>query len=286
MLACPVDRTDAVVQGLPLSKACLILAHPGHESMVYGWLEQAKPMVCLLTAGSEPTDQTQFASTAGLINRVGARLGGIFGRFTEVGLYQTLLLRDHQRFVALASELAEWLVSEQIDCVVGNGIEGISPASDVCRILIDAAVAYAGRERHFLKSYDFLFKHSASDCPNEVARRSLWVELSEDSWNRKQSNVQTTRSHQSEIEIAISQHGLESLRVECLRPTTPWSILRESPDFSYPIERLGIHSPADRCRHAIRFREHILPLAENLRLAAARGYIRNDRVPDSFRAFV
>ena len=43
-------------------RAVLVVAHPGHELRVHGWLELARPTVCILTDGSG--HQAAFAAYA------------------------------------------------------------------------------------------------------------------------------------------------------------------------------------------------------------------------------
>jgi hypothetical protein len=48
-------------------ESALIIAHPGHEIRVHGWLERAKPVVYVLTDGSGRSGQSRLASTARLL---------------------------------------------------------------------------------------------------------------------------------------------------------------------------------------------------------------------------
>ena len=40
----------------------LVIAHPGHELRLYGWIAQTKPLVCILTDGSGSDDQPRLAA--------------------------------------------------------------------------------------------------------------------------------------------------------------------------------------------------------------------------------
>ena len=71
--------------------ALLVVGHPGHELMVHGWLEAARPLVMVLTDGSGHAGVSRLPSTAALLARAGATPGPIFGRFTDVELYRALL---------------------------------------------------------------------------------------------------------------------------------------------------------------------------------------------------
>src|SRR4051794_947117 len=96
-------------------RAALVIAHPGHELRVYGWLEAARPRVFVLTDGSGRTGHSRLKSTVNILEGVGARPGSIFGRFTDQAVYQATLGHDHALFKVFARELADEFVREHVD---------------------------------------------------------------------------------------------------------------------------------------------------------------------------
>src|SRR5690348_480507 len=65
-------------------RAALVVAHPGHELRVHGWMELAHPIVSVLTDGSGHTGQSRLSSTTSLLAQSGARPGSMYGRFRDV----------------------------------------------------------------------------------------------------------------------------------------------------------------------------------------------------------
>ena len=55
-------------------RAALVIAHPGHELCVYGWLETVRPRVFILTDGSGRSGQSRLKSTEEILSVVGLSL--------------------------------------------------------------------------------------------------------------------------------------------------------------------------------------------------------------------
>jgi len=56
----------------------LLHAHPGHELRLFGWMEQYRPTLFLMTDGSGAgASRTHYSSETVL--RAGARIGSAFG---------------------------------------------------------------------------------------------------------------------------------------------------------------------------------------------------------------
>src|SRR5436190_4519164 len=114
-------------------KCALLVAHPGHEIHVHGWLEKTRPVVYVLTDGSGRSGHARLASTTQLLARSGARPGAIYGRLTDRALYNAVLRRDIALFRNLAAELADEMVRERCDVGLGDAAEGEILAPDVWR---------------------------------------------------------------------------------------------------------------------------------------------------------
>src|SRR4029077_12021317 len=76
-LADPTHRSE------DMTSAALVVAHPGHELRVHGWLERHRPVVFVLTDGSGSTASSRLHSTQRILLRAEARQGSIFGRFSD-----------------------------------------------------------------------------------------------------------------------------------------------------------------------------------------------------------
>jgi len=76
----PVDQPEFTI---PDTRAALVIAHPGHELLVHGWLELMRPLVFVLTDGSGRTNQSRLESTTEIVNHTGVKLGCIYGRLSD-----------------------------------------------------------------------------------------------------------------------------------------------------------------------------------------------------------
>src|SRR5438270_5122436 len=122
-------------------KIGVIVAHPGHELMVHHLIERCRPVYFCLTDGSGGGAKSRVESTTRFLRQVGGTPGAIYGRFSDREIYRLLLDRRVEVFARLADELAKNLMDRGIECVAGDAMEGFNPAHDICRALIDRAVA-------------------------------------------------------------------------------------------------------------------------------------------------
>ena len=189
----------------------LVVAHPGHELIVYHWIEQHQPIYCCLTDGSGGGATSRLASTTRLLNNVGASIGPIYGRYPDKEIYRLLLERRADVFVALSQELASALEQAGVDCVAGDAVEGFNPAHDICRLIVDGAVEIlrrrTGRE---VRNYDFLldgpptlrvrarssFNWTRRRCSGSWRRRRP-MRRCEPKWSRRSADTALERSPRS-----------------------------------------------------------------------------------------
>jgi len=245
-------------------RAALIIAHPGHELRVHGWLERERPVVFVLTDGSGHGGVPRVSSTRSVVHRAGAIPGPVLGRFTDRQLYEVILDGRIDPLAEVVDTIAGVLAELEIEHVAGDAIEGFNPSHDLCRVLADAAVREAStRTGRAIASYDFPLEGRPDACH---AAGCLRRELDESELARKLAAARSYPEMADEVERAIGRYGVEPFRVECLRPVDPETDLEsmiEEPPF---YERHGERQvAAGHYRRVLRFREHFLPLARSLR---------------------
>src|SRR5881392_3068244 len=81
----------------------LLVAHPGHELLLHGWISRNKPVVHVLTDGSS---ETRLGRTAELLRDAEARAGAIFGRLSDSEAYAMIMERNTALLFSLVEELA------------------------------------------------------------------------------------------------------------------------------------------------------------------------------------
>src|SRR5262245_2811632 len=233
-------------------KCALLIAHPGHEIRIHGWMEKTRPIVYVLTDGSGRAGQSRLASTTRILERAGARPGGVYGRMPDRALYDAVLRGDIELFRNLAAELAGELARERFDVVVGDAAEGTILAHDLWRATIDAAVDIARNQaRCSITSYEFSVEPRSNQRTIGLSNMSVRVVLDDDALSRKLNAARSYYELRSEVEAALAASGEESFRTELLKPSIPQSDLESDalPVYEQHGERLvaqGIYLEAVR----------------------------------------
>ncbi len=250
--------------------ALLVVGHPGHELMVHGWLEAARPLVMVLTDGSGHAGVSRLASTAALLARAGATPAPIFGRFTDVELYRALLDCRTDVFVDLVEELADAIGHHQIAVVAGDDAEGFNPTHDVCRLIVDAAVSAArGRGRSVVNTA-FALMDAPSRTPQHTGASSSILTLTDAALERKLNAAFQYPEMAAEVSAARDRWGDEAFRIETFRHVRDceiWAPRDVPPDYErYGRKRVeeGVY-PAVIC-----YDQHVRPLADLLTARSMR----------------
>lgn len=254
-------------------RAALVVAHPGHELRLHGWLELARPTVLVLTDGSGGAGRSRLDSSRRLLAATGARPGPLFGPLTDDALYAALLGGDLELVRRLARQVAGALLELDAELVVSDALEGFNPAHDLVRHLVDAALALVARARgRAPASYDFALDGPPDEHPPGL--RPLRVALDDAAWARKRTAAATYTELASEVEAALRRADPEAFRVELLRPVVVGELTdgRLPGDDAPRYERYGEERvKTGRFRRVLRFADHVRPAAEALRALAAGG---------------
>ncbi len=251
------------------AKTALMVGHPGHELRVFQWLEMHRPLVCCLTDGSGSLGLPRVDSARRLLGKSGASPGAIFCRISDKQVYRFILDGNSEFFVGLVDELARIWIAAEIDVVAGDAAEGFNTAHDLCRFMIDAAVArvqfLCGRR---LTNYQFLLEGRPDACPAHLRESAICLHLDEQALARKMAAASDYAELKPEVELAIQHFGTEAFALECLYPSDTGSMLalweREAPGY----ERFGrLRVKEGRYKEAICYREHILPIVDAIQRA-------------------
>ena len=240
-------------------RALLVVAHPGHELRVHGWLERVRPSVWVLTDGSGHDDRGRLASTAALLARAGASPGGIFGRLSDRAAYEVIMQRDVTVVAALVDELATAIVDERAAYVAGDACEGFNPVHDLCRLVIDAAVLLAARRAGVrVDSYEFPLD-AAPDW--QGGGEVLSWRLDDAALERKLGAARAYAELADEVERAVARHGADAFRCESLTRAEPLHTLDGRLAQRPQYERFGEERvAAGHYTRVLRYGEHFQPL--------------------------
>lgn len=291
------DTALAAVPSTRPGRDALLIAHPGHELAVHGWLERARPQVFVLTDGSGRGRSARVDSTSKVLHAAGATRGSLYGRMPEHAVYRALFDRDTAVFTALAEELAEALIQGGFDRVYGDMAEGFNPVHDTWRLIVNAAVAIVKRKTgKTLENYEFsLFRRQ--DGFERAGQRGSRVELGLEAFARKLSVARSypelapevlaatqgtlddpVLSHpelRERVRVLLGDLGLDAFRVEYFRklPSGPQRrrAARSDPPFYETYGEFLV--AAGRYREALRQEAHLAPVAAALRRLAAGRHI-------------
>jgi len=229
-------------------------------------MEVHRPLYLCLTDGSGGDAASRLASTTNLLARVGARPGSIYGRFSDKNVYRLLLERRVDVFVDLLNELAGNLIDAGVECVAGDAMEGFNPGHDICRALIDSAVAAVQtRTGRALENYEFaVHNNPASDTEGALIR----LDLDDDAFDRKIAAAMTYREIKDDVENAMERFGREAFAVECLRPSSTRAMLEQFETTPPRYESIGESRVREgRYREVVRYHEHVAPVFRALGIA-------------------
>lgn len=242
------------------STNALIIAHPGHELRVYGWVADARPLVFVLTDGSGHAGRSRLDSTTKILAELGAHLGSVYGRLTDKQLYTAMIDQHLDLFTDIVEEIALSLIDNDISLVAGDAMEGYNPGHDICRVIINAAVKFASRRAgRKIASFDFLLTGRPDSCEDEIKQDAIFLDLDPSTFDRKLAAARHYKAIFNDVDQAFREMGEETFRRECLRPIVARSASFDEPPF---YERYGEKQVAagfyDR---VLRYQEHFLPLA-------------------------
>ncbi len=240
----------------------LLIAHPGHELLLHGWISRNKPVVHVLTDASAHSSDARLGRTADLLRDLGARKGAIFGRLSDAEAYSMILERNVPLLGSLVAELAAELEKDQPAIIVGDAAEGYNPVHDLCRLIAGAAIEMAGVAT---KQYEY----AVVNHPHANDSGAIVLELDAIEYAAKMEQARGQAATLTDIDAMLSRHGADAFRTEAIYPIADWTAAGgdEPPLYErYGEERVAAH----RYTQVIRRREHMLPLRDALRAAVEK----------------
>jgi len=243
-------------------RAALVVAHPGHELALTGWLTMSQPTVFVITDGSGQRSRSRLHSTTKVLLGTGARPGSIYGHLSDTQVYEAMLRNDVDLFLRMTFELADWIWLDGVDYVVGDSAEGYNPMHDVCRVIVGGAVELASRLRgRPVGNYEYVVTGQRIDCMTGRCGGTIKLELNDDALERKVTAARAYPEMASEVEGAIQRDGFEAFRHECFHPVG--NRMRWIPERNgkpYYEEHGRSRVAAGKYDRSVRYEEHIVPL--------------------------
>lgn len=254
----------------------VFVGHPGHELKILGWLADKRPQVHVLTDGSGATGCSRLPASSALLNRMGARVGEVFGLLADADIYQAILEQKTTLFCSIVDQLATSLADHGTDFVAADAAEGFNPTHDICRQIANAAIYRAetmtGRT---IANYEFLLTEWDLTGPVTHDARCWHLRLGDGTLRLKLDAAKDYAELREEVEQAIAMKGEEYFRIECLRKVTS-PFLESRRGYKPYYEQMGEQRVATgKYSSAIQYQSHMSPL-----LSSIRGHVIRDQRPE------
>src|SRR5258708_2726174 len=250
----------------PFRRPALVVGHPGHELKVFGWMSEHRPLVHVLTDGSGRHGISRLPSTARLIGKAGAKSGEVFGPVSDAAMYRALLGKNTPFFLDILNAIAASLIQHDIDFVAGDASEGFNPPHDICRVLVNGAVALAERasDRAIL-NYEFCLTEWQQHCQERHDSQCMHQRLQDGLLRQKLDAAEGYVEMRDEVRQAIAQRGEEYFRIECLREVS--APFAQDHGLAKPYYEIWGEQRVAQGEYGsvIRFKEHMLPVMEAVR---------------------
>ena len=263
-------------------KPALIIAHPGHELVLFGWMEENRPVVSVLTDGSGRNGSSRLSSTLKVLRETGAEPGDLVG-LTDREFYAAVLGGNLDLFVDLAARLGDALSEHRPPYVVGDAREGFNPTHDICAMIIAAAVSRAQRSGAVIDNLKFFLFEPHERHAVAARREGICHVLSEEQIRRKIAAAHAYPELAGEVEWAFSGRspkvldtypqlasmfdaaidgiGERSFATECLLPAGSMPSNGGRPFYEMYAEHLiadGVYE------QGIRYQRHVQPIERAL----------------------
>jgi hypothetical protein len=253
---------------LPAPLSALLVAHPGHELLLHGWLHAELPRVFIFTDGSGREGSSRLDATTRLLQGASAPIGGVYGRYPDASIYEALLDRELALFVGLAEEIGKALAAEDIGRVVCDAAEGWNPIHDAFRLTVNAAAAMASRDA---AAPIQIFEFPLFGEPGPGPQPGLAFALEPRARDAKRAAALAYVELDREVRWSLERYGEGGYTTEWLRPGRMSAGEYPISDPPPVYERYGeFLARSGQLARVIRYREHLLPLAEALGDAVSR----------------
>lgn len=253
-------------------RVALVIGHPGHELRIHRWCQLHEPLTFVLTDGSGHTQHPRLPDTVALIDQLGGRMGAPSMSVTDATLYRALLDGHVPLFQRIIAQLADAFVAQQIDCVAGDAYEGMNPTHDLCRVIINAAVARAVEHTaRPIANWEFFLSRDPM-ARDPMADSQDWViELDAPALQSKLEAAHAYVALDEEVRQALAQFGPDRFAVERLMPVHAGVTVRRFDGKPFYELHGEARVAAGLYAEVIRYAQHVAPVEAAVRHGGHEG---------------
>lgn len=204
-------------------KTLLLVAHPGHELLLWKWLGEQKPHAAVLTDGSGTAGSARIQHTESVLREAGATwLSQIVAPVPDRTVYSALMTGTHGLFTQWRDQLVRHVVAHDIERIVADQSEGFNASHELCHLLASAVAEFASREGRRVDVYEF----STIGHPSPVSRLDDQTWITQLSDADLQTKVAALKDYAmrcggplvQEVDELFSTFGEQAYARECLFP--------------------------------------------------------------------
>lgn len=126
--------------------SALIVAHPGHETLLHHWIERTRPCVFVLTDGSGGDAAPRLDHSRRLIASAGGSCGEVFGEAPDQTWYRAVLNGQAGLFQDVIARIAAECLDCGVTTLVSDPVEHFNPIHDLTNVVAHA-VAHSTKTR-------------------------------------------------------------------------------------------------------------------------------------------
>nr|WP_321362006.1 hypothetical protein [uncultured Hyphomonas sp.] len=232
----------------------LVVAHPGHEVLLHGWLETDRPVIAALSDGSGGAGEDRTDFSRSVIAQTGARACANFGAAPDASWYSALLNKDADFFLTEQHRLIAEFQQANVSWLVCDPVEFYNPMHDLANAMTQGISVQLGCDPVRVLTYNLMDRQDPA-----LAART--ISLTPDMLARKEAAVRTYTALGNEADDMK-----DALRA-------PDEVLFSAPRFNWPetleavpfYEEFGEQKLRERrYDRLITYREHVRPMALRL----------------------
>lgn len=243
----------------------LVIAHPGHELRLFGWVATEKPTIHILASGARNGANGRVDASANVVAALGARKGLLFGEMLDRDLYAAILGGDIQLFHDWIDVLRDAFIANRPSFVVVDGWELYNVAHDLVHVMTRVSASEASlRLGRSLKVYDFAVVPAAFAGPIPSSRVSHTITLSHTLLEQKLATARAYPDIGSELMEILTHDGLDSLADEKLRSPLPFQDLLPDHGVKPLYESYGEQRVSDGIYKQVIRWSHVAPIVESI----------------------
>jgi hypothetical protein len=243
----------------------LVVAHPGHELRLFGWIKEQKPIVHILTKGSRNGTCGRIEASAAVLERLGAGAGNLFGAIYDRDLYAFLLSGETDIFHEWTDRLRDSFLADKPSFVVVDAWQLYNVAHDLIHVMARIAAAEASAQnKKSISVFDYPVVPAALEGKVPASFIQEEHNLDFDTLQQKMIMARAFPDIGNELEEIAALEGAAALAQETLRVPPPLALLRAEPSIKPAYETYGEERvKAGLYADIIRWR-HVAPVADSL----------------------